>query len=342
MTELAPFVAIVAVFALVANLASLVQAGLEGAASRWLREHAEGTGVAASLARRLGSAPAFHAARVVLPVMIGLGVALALAAPSLDGNCHCMLQHDHPHLCFAHPTLAADAAQQGLIVVGLWAVLSFPRLVGLARGLHKSSVIGRLGKDGRASRTDGVDVRLVDAAGLGAVTVGLFSPSILVERSLWSRLDAYERRTVAHHEDAHRRRRDGFSLVALHALGALVFASEPRVDAWRLAAEKACDAHAARRIGDPLLVARSLIAFARKAGGSRPPDSARLVPSALGPLEERVHALLSDRLTTSRRTSCDVARIAVYALAVVAVVVATSAGAVHHAVETTLGHVVSP
>jgi beta-lactamase regulating signal transducer with metallopeptidase domain len=170
---------------------------------------------------------------------------------------------------------------------------------------------------------------------------------IVIDQGLLGTLSEEARRAVAHHEHGHAARRDALTLLALRLAAALfpIPGAHRLVDAWRQAAERACDAYAAARLGDPGAVAAALIAVerARAAAGARaePPAALALGAPAGATLEQRVRALLEARHgAPAPRLGNDAIAAGSAALAVATLAALWPGDLFHHAVETILGWLV--
>ena len=208
-------------------------------------------------------------ALVGLCLLPGIASSLGLAPD------HCPLHHEHPHLCFAHATLA----------------LTTPLAVTLALCAGALAVAGLRGA-GRLTRAQrelssqphepapalGPEVRLVRCARPFALTVGLWRPRIRVSSGLLEALSPRQLAAVLEHERCHLRRRD-----ALRRLLAAI-ASLPHLPPLRralraelaLASEQVCDEAAGRRLGDRLLVAETILRLERVLARARGPRDALL------------------------------------------------------------------
>ncbi len=128
-----------------------------------------------------------------------------------------------------------------------------------------------------------------------AFTLGAFRPAVYLSEALLERLGARDREALLAHEAAHVRRRDGLTRLLLESWSDLMPLPGSRVllAEWERAAERACDAAAAERLGSPCDVAAALVRVAGQSGFTRAP-----VPGAAsfaGPedVPGRVRALLS-------------------------------------------------
>lgn len=230
-----------------------------------------------------------------LPVLLGVGAAVGCIIPShpsvwLAGECPCeVFPAEGMHLCIFHPGASAPLFPVGLAALLL---LSLDAMPGLAAFVRSFRAVRRL----VATAVPGPDVLHVDLGGAAAAfTSGIASPGVYVDGAWWARLAPAEQRLVLAHEGSHARHGDPAVRVALELIRLLVAprAAAGMVEAWRLSAELRADREAAVAVGDPIRVARFLVAQARCA---RP--SLALGLSADG-LECRVRALLDGRVPES-------------------------------------------
>jgi Zn-dependent protease with chaperone function len=124
-------------------------------------------------------------------------------------------------------------------------------------------------------------------------TLGIASPSVYVTTGLLEQVSPRDCEAILAHEAAHISRRDGLIkafLLAFYHLLPLPGSDLLRAD-WERAAERECDALAARRIGSPCDVAAALVRVARLAGPI--PVPAVSCFAAGDDVEGRVQALLS-------------------------------------------------
>lgn len=269
----------------------LVVAGLTSCATALLWPALERASRSAAPALRARRALAAAVAPLVLPSAIVLLCALPGLAGAISGaGDHCAAHADHPHFCPVHASLALTP----LLAISLAAFLA---LVG-GLGLRCIAPLRRLAREGRwlARRQSGDlarDAHLVGDAPPLALTVGLLAPEIWISRTLFEALSPDEREVVLAHERAHVHRRDPARLLGAAIASALQLPKSRRsiLRTLRLACEQACDARAARVVGDPLRVASTLLRverlMQRPAG---PLGSAALLDTDL---RARVEALLS-------------------------------------------------
>jgi Zn-dependent protease with chaperone function len=277
------------------------------------------------------------------PAAVALAAALVVLLPSPLSQCHCFAHGDgHPHLCVRHPWLALPLLGFAAPVAAVWLGFAVLRL---SRVLREAAKGERLASELRlqpAELVDGVEVRFVATLGLGAFTVGLWQPIVVVSRDLWGRLDANERRAVLHHEHAHVTRGDALTQTCLRVASALLPWSTthgPWLRAWRSATEVVCDRHAAMKVGDATTVARTLVSVQRL----RARDRVGRAPfpvlgiAAEGNLALRVHALLAERPPTSLPLTSDLRPIGFGLVASAVLLVAWPGSFLHHAAESVLG-----
>jgi Zn-dependent protease with chaperone function len=127
-------------------------------------------------------------------------------------------------------------------------------------------------------------------------TMGLRRPAVYVTTALQEHLSPREYEAMLAHEAAHIRRRDGLSRVFLALFYALFPfpGSDLLLADWHQAAERDCDAAAARRIGSAPDVARALVRVAQvMARSSTAVPGGASFASFGDDIEGRVQALLS-------------------------------------------------
>ena len=288
----------------------------------------------------------FGATRLTAPFLAAFSVCCALVVPSaLAVNCHCLAHGlHHPHLCFHHPDYAAGAVLPAAIMVAVWAYSAVPKLLSLA---------GRCGQTRRwlgnviaapVHVHQGMAFRLVDAPGLGACTIGLLRPVIVIDSNLWRALASEERLAVLHHEEAHRRRRDPLSLLLLEACVALSLSTNARelLRRWRGGAEVECDRYAAELVDSPESVASALLTLERYHRAEPESPVFMGVGAGASALEARVRALLDVERSSKRpRLVSDALGMALAGFAAASVVTLVGGEVVHHSAETVLGLFVS-
>jgi hypothetical protein len=283
-----------------------------------------------------------RALMALAPGAIALVVLLVVLLPSPLSQCHCFAHSDgHPHLCVRHPWLALPLLGFAAPVAVTWAVFAAIRvgrvLVELAKG-------ERWARELRLQPPEliaGVEVRFVETLGLGAFTVGLWHPVVVVGRDLWRLLDPIERLAVLHHEHAHATRGDALTQAWLRAISAILPWSlhhGPWLRAWRCATEVICDRHAALKLGDATSVARALVSVERLRAEARVwHASSPGLGMAGGDLALRVQALLDERPAPSPPLTSDLRPIGFGLLALAILLVAWPGSFLHHAAESVLG-----
>jgi beta-lactamase regulating signal transducer with metallopeptidase domain len=124
-------------------------------------------------------------------------------------------------------------------------------------------------------------------------TMGFFKPRVYVASALLEQLNSRQCDAMFAHEVSHIRRRDGLlgaSLTLFYALFPLP-GTRTLLREWQHASERACDAGAARHLGDPCGVADALIEVTRIV--THPTISGIACFAATDDVEERVTALLA-------------------------------------------------
>lgn len=295
-----------------------------------------------SWSTRAGST-ALRAAAVLLPLAAGIAVLVVTLLPApLGGGCHCVVHGDgHPHLCIEHPWLAAPLVRWMAPIVTIWALLSAYRVASVLRDVGSSVRLAEQLRSVPAHYVDGVPIRIVDDGSLSAFTVGPWRPVIAIDRGLWEKLGEDERRAVVHHEHAHCRRRDALTQACLQ-LGVALLPWSARsfwLRAWRAAAERLCDRHAASVLRDATSVALALVSverlrlLAKRQAGRAP----ALGVAAGSQLELRVRALLGQRDTVSAPLVNDLLAVGIPLLGAAALMLVWPGSLVHHAAESLLG-----
>jgi Zn-dependent protease with chaperone function len=289
---------------------------------------------------------ALRAAILCAPMILAALGCVALAFPNPFIGCHCA-QHGlhHPHLCVSHPAFALPLVAPATIILGVWWLLAALRLHRLGREVLASMRWTRTVRRSRDEQLDGIAFRLIDSASRSAFTIGVLSPVIVFDRLLWDALTIEERRAVLHHEQGHVERRDGLTLLVLRFCLALYpVPIGPRLlDAWRAAAESACDLYAAAKLGDAFAVAGALVSVEKARTQEIVADAAGRAPAfgvaAGGDLERRVIALLDQPEAAPGELPLgnDVLAVSLVALGAGALSLVWPGGSFHHAIETLIG-----
>jgi hypothetical protein len=258
---------------------------------------AAGAGLAVGLllrtwTRRGGSTPSPLQATGSACLPAGAAVALPLLTvllPHAEGPVHAFW---HAAEAAVHSSPPAHAA---LHLTNL--LLLLLGLVGLVRvvfTLARMRAFGEALREAGAAVTADGDLRLVRSERPLCFALGGLRPAIYLTTGLREQLDERDLAAVLAHERAHLRRRDGlmgagltlfYSLFLLPGSGCLL-------RDWRAAAERACDAEAARQVG-ACDVAAALVRVARVVSfqGALPAGS-RFTEDP-GDIEGRVQALLA-------------------------------------------------
>ena len=284
---------------------------------------------------------AFWATAALAPIALGTLAIVALLAPGVFSSaCHCAPHGDHhPHLCWLHPASAAPLVTPALVVVAMFGLLRGPAIGRVLVSIARSSFLGAALRRAPATRVDGVNVHVLDCGQPAAFTSGVWSPRIVVDRTLVEALDSKSLRAVVHHERAHALRRDGLTLAVLRLAAACfpLHSLHGAVERWTAASEAECDRHAAAVLRSTLDVAAALIAVERLSTHRAPP--AVYTPAiASADLERRVRALLDDGPRRANLAS-DLVSVAIVVTGLALLAALWPGDAVHHLAETVLGHV---
>jgi Zn-dependent protease with chaperone function len=231
-------------------------------------------------------------------LLVGLCFVPGLLAALGLGSDHCLRHPDHAHLCLTHAHEPLTHA--GMALLALAATLSgaalVPELVDLARTRRW------LARLPRRAPAHAVSVEIVESETPLAFVAGLWRPRAHLASCLVERLPDAQLAAVVQHERAHARRRDPLLRLAARVLSR---AHRPalRRELLRelaIASEEACDAEAARAVGDRLLVAEAILAAERIFAAALP------VPTGLAGFDgdvvaARVQALLATEPSAPRR-----------------------------------------
>jgi Zn-dependent protease with chaperone function len=296
-----------------------------------------GVGLAA-FRQRLAGLTAAAEARVLfgvslLPMLACVAVMSAALAPSfgwiVDHCSQAVDVHAHPHICMAHHVSELPARTLVVLAAVLLVRLSFSG-AHLLRGVIAALVTGRaLARVSSQRREIGVRVLPFDEP--QAFVVGTFSPAVFVTRGLLAEAHREHLAPVLSHERAHVRRRDPLRrLVACLALGFHL----PGLAAWlerRLARahEMAADADAAGEMHSRERVATALVRLARA--------QKHVLRTVLAFGDSDVELRVATLLDCRRRYDQPGKAVLIVGVAMLFVLVAVSAGSVHHGVEIVLG-----
>jgi Zn-dependent protease with chaperone function len=225
------------------------------------------------------------------PAIAGvLSVKLALL-PSLGallgvGTDHCADHDHHVHLCLQH----AAAFVPGLVDYLATAALAVLLIVAVVRSVKA----GRLAAELLRLPAERLDRGLyrITARRAFAATVGWRRARVLVSSALCDALEPAQLDVVVAHERAHVARRDSVRMALAHALTLLQLPATRRaiLAELALAIEECCDEAAARKCGDRVLVAETLLAAARAGSRTQVIGPAPAFDGA--PIAERVEAML--------------------------------------------------
>jgi Zn-dependent protease with chaperone function len=259
-----------------------------------------------------------------------LAIALCLL-PALLGSDHCAQHGGHAHLCLHHLAAARGGAASAL--VGLAAGgFGLALLAGGVRLGRARRAIARLAPGAPAAFAADVEV-LATGAPL-ALSLGALRPRIVVSAGLVQALEPASLAVLLEHERAHVRRRDALRTLLARALS---LPHLPRVRRallaeLALATERACDEAAARRSGDRLRVAETILAVERLMQGA-PSAAALALAASFGDsaVPPRVESLLAEAPPLSNRRRAWLFGAAAVATAIPLV------EPLHHAVEHLLG-----
>lgn len=264
-----------------------------------------------SLAAALLWRPALHAFRAwhperrarvawlvaVAPMALPSLLVLVCALPGLLGALfgigdHCAAHGDHPHFCPIHATVAMSPLVAATLAIFAALLVRIVRtgLDGIRGGVREARWLLR-----RRGGALGPGIHVLHTPEPIALTHGLRCPEIWISQGLNAALRDEERKVVLAHEQAHAERRDPARLLFAGIASTLHWPPlrEALLSELRLATEQACDASAARQLGDPLRVAGTLLRVERLMRGARAPalrGAATLVDTSL---PARVEALLA-------------------------------------------------
>jgi hypothetical protein len=190
--------------------------------------------------------------------------------------------HCHPQHCSVHsPAIALSGwALAALLSVAL------PALLPLLAGLQRTR---RIAQQWHALSEDGGAFRILPSSAPVACAIGFFRPTIYLSSGMLEQLPAAAIATITAHERAHVQRRDNLWLTVIRIACPFWMQRNTLIDAIELAHDQACDRAAAEQVGDPLVVADTLVRCGRLA------QSPTLAASFLrGHLAARVEAILHD------------------------------------------------
>ncbi|MGH7787627.1 MAG: M56 family metallopeptidase [Candidatus Binatia bacterium] len=251
--------------------------------------------------------------------------------PEVD---HCLTHHGHVHICLVHPPSSlggalgwgANGLFWGLVATGLVAVVR--RAVATAHAVRALRLSARF--------EPAVGAHVITSSLPFSAVAGFLQQKIVLSTALADALPAPLLRIVLAHEAAHVRRRDSFwqlisTLLSVAHLPAL---RHQLLSDLALAAERSCDEHAARVVGDRLGVASAILFVERMLA-----DRVGMLPLAPGfggsDVPARVEALLEP---PGQHRAWLMATIGVALIAAAPSLV--QSGSLHHWTETLLGFLV--
>lgn len=253
---------------------------------------------------------------------------LGVLWPEFD---HCLTHHGHLHLCLVHPPTSlggslgwgVNAVFWGVVATGIVAVTR--RALAAARSTQELSCAARY--------EPAVGAHLIASSLPFSAVVGLARQKIVLSTALADTLPPSLLRIVLAHETSHVRRHDGFwrLVVSLLSVAHLPVVRAQLLGDLALAAERACDEHAAQVSGDRLSVAQAILLVERMLS-----DRVPLLPLAPGFGGSDVPARIEALLEPPRRARPWVMRTVLVA-AIGAPLALTPSGALHHWTETLLG-----
>ncbi|MCC6900050.1 MAG: M56 family metallopeptidase [Polyangiaceae bacterium] len=275
---------------------------------------------------------------ILLPLVVALAGSLALFLPTPFSACHCAAHDHHPHICFAHPALAAPLLAPASVLLGVWLLGVLPGAVRLSLALVSSARRIRAVRQLTPERVAETEVRFVDSGVPTAFTAGVRAPIIVLDRAMWASLGERHREVVLYHERGHVDRADPLTSLVLRASLVLQpWLPRSLFERWQHAAELDCDRHAAEHVGDPSAVAAALVSVGRLRSALPVADEALSGVFGSEGLEARVTALLDDEQAPGSSRRNDVIAILIPLLGVLALVTVWPGDLLHHAVETVIG-----
>lgn len=205
---------------------------------------------------------------LIAPALIGAMLSLLSFMPSIISLFafvpdHCSIHDGHLHLCLIHPPLPVESSILQLLLAALVGISAFfigTPLVDLLRAhkFHRSLMM--------ASRHHETDpVRVVDWDMPLALSVGFRRMRVFISSQLMQTLSPQQLNVVIAHEQAHVSRRDPLRHFIAHAFSFvhIPWLRKALLNDFELATEQACDEVAARKVGDRLQVADTIISVER-------------------------------------------------------------------------------
>jgi Zn-dependent protease with chaperone function len=203
----------------------------------------------------------------------------------------------HTHFCVAHPHLILEEHALWSVYLVL-ALLMVSALGTQLYGWWRTRCL--LNALATVSYYDGQrGVRVMDCAAPLALAAGLSRTEVYISSSLLASLPSNMLWVIVAHERAHVRRRDGLIQFVAHIVSLLYLPGIRRrlLADLSLACEQACDQEAAREVGDPLQVAETLLAVARRFTPAKGVPAVGALSFGSGDLVPRIEALLSTAAT---------------------------------------------
>lgn len=231
---------------------------------------------------------------VSLTAVVDAASVPAIEVPELVGRCV-----EAAARLFAHPLGHWPQIAAALILLFVVGRLAFALVIGIRNARQEVRAIVRL--VGTEAWSDPRRIVVVPGEHPLALTAGFVHPRIIVSDGLLRSLDAAQRRAVIAHERRHARGHDVWMLLVARVVArALSFVPSIRTatDQLILGLELRADEAAARRVGDPLIVAQALV---RIAHGAATDLGATTLGAARTKLGVRVDRLLAGDATRGRR-----------------------------------------
>ena len=232
-------------------------------------------------------------------LIVGLGAILDPGAlpvrdlPALLGRCV-----DAAGRILEHPVRHWPRIMAAFVLLAVLARLAWSWIASVRDARSRSRMLDAIGREAPSADVAGMNLILVPAEEPFAFTVGLRRRRVIVSTPVLSALGTNERMAVLAHEIAHVR---GWH-PALLSIGMVLSRAFPFIRPVRVCAdqlligiEMAADQAAARAVGDPLIVARALLALAPYT-----PKGTAAVGVTGTDLGTRVERLTSDDPATTR------------------------------------------
>lgn len=262
----------------------------------------------------------------VVPLVIAAIAVGALVVQATFGVDHCATHGHHAHLCFQHGAMWMDKPWVAVVVAVTSAAALGRATIAVAAYLRGSRGIRALAAVSVA--VDDVQIVASPRAFCFVARRGVF-----VSSRVWGALPLDERAAVVAHERGHVAHRDLAKRALLEALLVFAVLARPLRAAWLRATERLCDAHAAREVGDPEVVARAMVSMCRL--GTQPAPSFAFTPAA-AELAARIRAVLA-RGPMGHRAARSLAWFGIAGCIALAIAGFAAATPIHHAFETLLG-----